>query len=153
MHRARKPGIVLASVDVLVQTRLPPELASWLEKEAATEGESHASWLRRLIFRTAGRSHVDAWLRPAGSSVGKVHEEPVTLDLETVERLSAVEIVFAAHHPGGAPVTEHWFRDSELFREPAETCLILRGHPRPCVLTASIWNATSRRLELTVSLR
>jgi hypothetical protein len=54
--------------DTLVQTRLPPDLAEWIQKKAAAEGEAQSSWLRRLVFREASRSHVEAWARRAAAS-------------------------------------------------------------------------------------
>ena len=35
---------------VLIQTRITPELASWVDQQAANEGFTIALWLRRLIL-------------------------------------------------------------------------------------------------------
>lgn len=138
--------------DVLTQTRLPSDLAEWLKGEADKEGEAISSYLRRMIFRAAGRAHADAWIRAAGINVRDMHEAggPPDLDLEIVERVSAMELICTAHSPDGVPLTELAFRTSGLFRTDGTRCVVLRGSPYTWQLTASLWETKTRRIELTI---
>ena len=137
----------------LFQTRLKPDMAAWLQAQADAEGESAASYLRRLVYRAANRAVLHAWICPRGVSPLAIHDadKPPDLDLELVAR-GVDEMVCVVRHPNEKrPASELWFRGSALFREPRARCLVVRGSSHAHYILASTWDRGSRRVELTLT--
>jgi len=140
--------------DQLFQTRLKPKMAAWVQAQADAEGESAASYIRRLVYRAANRAVLHAWICPRGANALAVHDadKPRDLDLELVVR-GVEEMVCVVRLPEDKrPASEVWFRGSVLFREPAAHCLVVKGSPYVHYILSSTWASASPGVELTVSL-
>ncbi len=89
--------------DRLVQTRLPPTLFAEVEKRASREGESVASWLRRLVFRALDEGPVlDAWILPEGVLPGT--GQTSTCKLLPIGIATATERLFVVLAADGGPL-------------------------------------------------
>ena len=139
--------------DVLVQTRIPAELASRIAALAGSEGESLASWLRRLIFRgatmqlihawSAEKSHFDA-VRPT------LHDREPHYLLRPVETISATARVFAVYMSNGAPATRTVGVEAPPLVEPDRKRFVLCGSLNPWRVVTSMYDESSRLLLLTL---
>ena len=116
--------------DRLVQTRIPDELVWRIQDLAAEEGESIASWLRRLVFRELRHDLIEAWLEPrsrARWADGLSDRRPADFQLRLLAALSASEREFVVHDSKGRPRTPTQLRDWPGLRRLADHLVVLRG--------------------------
>ena len=145
--------------DVLLQTRVPEEVAEWAREAAAHEAEALAAWLRRLLLREHGRRRVDAWVvseRRADPRVHFQHPGHSHYVLEHVRDVSLTSSVWRLlagmrHKNAGSPIVRSWWENEEpIFSAPGAFRFLLAGSSFSWRLVGSVYDRTSEFVEVTI---
>lgn len=137
----------------LIQTRVPQPVGEWVSKAAEEEGISVAAWMRRAVMGIAAGTRVDAWLARPGENLAGFHYSPPRpyVALQLLKRGDAGRCLFVVlhsptHSHAGQPWSEHWFKDSELFKAQQERVLVLRGSPVPWRMLSSMFDSSAQHV-------
>lgn len=145
--------------EVLVQTRLPPDVAEWLAAEAEREGLSLAAWLRRLVYRERSVARVGAWVAGREDAWRRALEPPAGAPPFLLRRrweLSGTELVFTlcdwTDEEPLAPVLLEQVQDAEWLRRPETFRFVLRGSSRPWEIVRTLEVRPGGPLEIVLRL-
>ena len=70
----------VARTDTLIQTLVPPDLATWVRARAALDGLQVSGWVRQLIHRERMRLVVEAWWQASGTERSAKGSAPYRLE-------------------------------------------------------------------------
>jgi hypothetical protein len=147
--------------DVLMQTRVPEEVADWARESAAREAEAMAAWLRRLLLREHGRRRVEVWVVPERRSDPRVHFQHPGHSHYVLEHLRDLSLTSSSWRLlGGArdakaaakPIVRSWWENEEpIFSAPGTYRFLLAGSPFAWRLVGSVYDQTSEYVEITIA--
>jgi hypothetical protein len=147
--------------DVLLQTRVPPPIARWVNRRADEEGDTVAGWLRRHLTKEASMARVKAWIYPLRQTDprGTLYTRPPAMYFfERLRELSPTAAVHAicygetTSRPGHPVRGEMELLDTTWFRDLADARVTLDGGPRPHRILNVVYNSTQQYWEITTEV-
>jgi hypothetical protein len=145
------PRKFVSMSDVMVQTRLPGEVAKWLKARADRDGDSVAGALRRLAVAESTKAIVHAWLKPeaeADSVAVMGRGEIPHFHLQVVEHLPFGEILARLYTTDGHRVPGDFWRSTGYFAQLDQHRFLLKGDHRAWKIISSFENSQLKVVEL-----
>ncbi|MFZ4734651.1 MAG: hypothetical protein ACOYM9_01820 [Bradymonadia bacterium] len=139
------------TLEALVQTRVPREVAESVAALAATEGLSVAAWLRRMLIKEATKMRIRAWVVQGAETAVNREIAPSCL-LEHVRDISATEAVVHVLNKSGVPETLSEVSRYGWIKEPEKFRFYLEGGPAPWTVVRAWWDSRAAREELVLRL-
>jgi len=147
--------------DVLIQTRVPSEVAEWVTHEAEGDADTVAGWLRRRLMREMNGARVRAWVQQKRMGPWLEQELPrfFLRDapahhywLHPVHVISATERVFAMYSANGKPIPRSSLTDGSVqsFMYPSLHRYVLEGSMNPWAIVTVMFDDAAQRPEITL---
>jgi hypothetical protein len=139
------------SSDILIQTRLPGELAAAVAHIADDEGESVAGWVRRLVFREMNVVRVKAWVAHARRLDPKLvfaGSTAPTYWLRAHRVITPLDRVFVLTDRYGQPLENEALLEQEWFKKPSDFRFVLDRSPTPWRIVTTIGDEITLHAEV-----
>jgi hypothetical protein len=136
--------------DVVIQTRVPPEIAAELAFIASDDGDSTAAWVRRLIFREINLARVKAWVTPRGEDPVKVFTKGGAHQyiLRPQHQITPLVRAFKLADPLGESIGTHTLIEQPWYQKPHQFRFVLDRSPSPWRIISILTNEITLRVEV-----
>jgi hypothetical protein len=136
--------------DVVIQTRVPPEIGAELAFIASDNGESTAAWVRRLIFREINLARVKAWVAPSREDPVKVFTKggPHKYLLHPCRHITALVRTFKLTDPFGTSIQTHMLIEQPWYQKPSQFRFVLDRSPSPWRIISILTDEITLRVEV-----
>jgi hypothetical protein len=144
----------LIMADVLVQTRVPTPVGTWLKRKAGLEGDTVAGLVRRMLVGEASAPGTLAWLRhlrECEPAIFLISPPKPEYRLERLRHVDADALLVALQAPDGRPIAPQEWRSTSYFPKLQEYRIVLEGSSTPWEVRSDIFNRTAKRLELVIT--
>jgi len=123
----------LGAREVLIQTRVPSDVAAWVAEMAYETGDTASGWVRRLVMRDYRQSVVEAMVRSKNdcNPLTVLAEFSPTFQLAPTNNITALDREFLLMSLQGEPLRRDATLGQAWFRAPSEYRFILQGSPNP----------------------
>jgi hypothetical protein len=136
--------------EVLIQTRVPEDVAGWVAEMAYETGDTASGWIRRLVMRDYRQSSVEAMVRHKSNCNPLqllAHFSP-THRLSPTSHITALDREFLLLNLQREPLKRDEVMGQAWFREPSEHRFILEGSPNPWRIVTLIGSAITLHADL-----
>ncbi len=136
--------------EVLIQTRVPEDVAGWVAEMAYETGDTASGWVRRIVMRDYRQANVLAMVRHKGESnplLLLAHFSP-THSLAATNHITALDREFLLLDSQGQALTRSEVTGQDWFRRPSEYRFILEGSPNPWKIVTLIGFASTLHADL-----
>lgn len=144
------------SLEKLIQTRVPAEVAERVEQIAASEGLAVATWLRRLVNKEVNSMHIEAWIAEKSTPVNT--NGPASYYLKRAKDISPAEIEFVLlhgpdplHGHPGARVTPDYLTDMGWYKHVDSCDFVLAGSNKRWSVVRTVYDSASSEVLIVLS--
>jgi len=136
--------------EVLIQTRVPEDVAGWVAEMAYETGDTAAGWIRRLVMRDYRQSTVEAMVRHKNdcNPLPLLAHFSATHYLAPTAHITALDREFVLVSLEGEPLPRHQITGQAWFREPSEHRFVLEGSPNPWRIVTLVGSAITLHVDL-----
>jgi hypothetical protein len=136
--------------EVLIQTRVPDDVAGWVAEMAYETGDTASGWIRRLVMRDYRQSRVEAMVRHKSNCdpLPLLAHFSATHYLAPTSHITALDREFLLVNLEREPLRRDEIIGQAWFREASDHRFILEGSPTPWRIITLIGSAITLHADL-----